>query len=340
VASPDSSRYALPASQAPSQAELAGLRAGLDHARTPGEFTHVLDVAAAIADRASRYRRSLLNAELVDAARDAYHIGIDATFARLEAMCRIADQLPGGQGERTDLSDRPTSSHFGISRDTAARWKRYREIVEDLDLDAVKTTWANKADGDPKGWEEPTITRVVYRRAEPVETPPPPDGRYRTIVADPPWPMTRIMEFGDEFDGLAYPTMTVDEIAALPVADWADDNCHVYLWVTHHHLPDGLAILDAWGARYSCVLTWCKNGGMTPYAWTYNTEHILFARVGNLAFDRIGLPLSFNANRSGHSIKPDVFYERVMAASPGPRLEMFARRERPGFVAWGAEALT
>ena len=69
----------------------------------------------------------------------------------------------------------------------------------------------------------------------------------------------------------------------------------------------------------------------------YNTEHVLFARRGNLDLLQYGLKLSFDAPRTRHSEKPDVFYDRVVAASPGPRLEMFARREREGFVPWGNE---
>jgi N6-adenosine-specific RNA methylase IME4 len=47
--------------------------------------------------------------------------------------------------------------------------------------------------------------------------------------------------------------------------------------------------------------------------------------------------LSFEAPVQGHSVKPEVFYDRVIAASPGPRVEMFSRRARDGFTAWGNE---
>jgi N6-adenosine-specific RNA methylase IME4 len=52
---------------------------------------------------------------------------------------------------------------------------------------------------------------------------------------------------------------------------------------------------------------------------------------------RLGMRLSFEAPVRGHSVKPDVFYERVLEATPGPRVEMFARRNRDGFTAWGNE---
>ena len=92
-----------------------------------------------------------------------------------------------------------------------------------------------------------------------------------------------------------------------------------------------------WGFRYQCVMTWNKPSGMVPFSWMYDTEHVLFATRGNLPVARRGLRLSFDEPVAGHSVKPDVFYDRVRSASPQPRLELFARRRRDGFTAWGAE---
>jgi N6-adenosine-specific RNA methylase IME4 len=86
-------------------------------------------------------------------------------------------------------------------------------------------------------------------------------------------------------------------------------------------------------------MTWRKNVGPTPFSWMYDTEHVLFGRVGDLPLSRNGLRLSFEAPVVGHSIKPDVFYERVCQATPGPRLAMFERGERDGFQVWGDEVV-
>lgn len=118
----------------------------------------------------------------------------------------------------------------------------------------------------------------------------------------------------------------------------AHDDCHIYLWVTQKYLPDGLQLLESWGFSYQCVMTWRKNVGITPYSWMYDTEHVLFGRKGNLKLERLGLRLSFDAPTQGHSIKPDVFYDRVREASPGPRLDMFPGVEHDGFTPWGLEA--
>lgn len=139
--------------------------------------------------------------------------------------------------------------------------------------------------------------------------------------------------------GLDYPTLTVEQITDLPVGDLADPaGCHLYLWTTHKYLPDALDICAAWGFSYQCVMTWVKNVGITPFSWMYDTEHVIFARRGSLDLEQLGLRLSFNAPVTKHSAKPDVFYDRVVAASPGPRLEMYARGEREGFEVWGNEA--
>ena len=132
--------------------------------------------------------------------------------------------------------------------------------------------------------------------------------------------------------------MTLEEIAALPVPDLAhDQGCHVYLWVTHKHLPSGLRLFDTWGVKYQCLMTWVKNVGITPFSWMYSTEHVLFGRIGSLQLDRLGLRLDFSASVTHHSEKPDIFYERVIEASPEPRLAMFERKQRTGFTVWGNE---
>ena len=117
----------------------------------------------------------------------------------------------------------------------------------------------------------------------------------------------------------------------------APDGCHVYLWVTHRFLPAGLELFSSWGVHYQCLLTWVKPTGPSPFSWMYDTEHVLFGLKGSLPLEQMGLRLSLAAPVQGHSVKPDVFYERVAAASPGPRIDMFARQPRDGFEVWGNE---
>jgi N6-adenosine-specific RNA methylase IME4 len=279
-----------------------------------------------------------------------------ATAIKAKAMVLLADLVDAGQEDGT-IADRKTGRPKSMSdphtspvplRDLLPdstdpahdvyEARRLREALGDADIDKlVDDANANREDFGIAGLRQHAARQ---RKPEPVIEPVPfPDGKFACIVADPPWSMRLIerRQRPDHGRHVAYPTMELDEIAKLPVGDLAADDCHLYLWVTHHFLPAGLTILEDWGFEYQCLMTWRKNVGITPFSWMYDTEHVLFARRGNLAMTQLGLRLSFDASVQGHSVKPDVFYERVTAASPGPRLEMFARRNRDGFTAWGNE---
>lgn len=163
--------------------------------------------------------------------------------------------------------------------------------------------------------------------------------RYQTIVIDPPW------DWGDEGDkdqfGRAKPTyntMGIDELLNLPVGDLVQANAHVYLWITNRSLPKGFALLEKWGFRYITCVTWCKpHFGMGNY-FRGSTEQILFGVRGSLPLLQRNVGTWFNAKRGDkHSEKPDEFYKMVEACSPGPWLEMFSRKDRPGWDTWGAE---
>jgi N6-adenosine-specific RNA methylase IME4 len=188
--------------------------------------------------------------------------------------------------------------------------------------------------------------------------------RYRTIVADPPWaydegwPVSSsptaqnaraAARAGTVFDPnrrtpMAYRSMTLDAIKALPVADMADDDAHLYLWTTNRYLPSAFGVIEAWGFRYAQTLVWAKTPmGQGPGGtWAQNVEYVLFARRGSLKSLRRFDSCWFNWRRMGkaHSRKPDAFIDMVEMASPEPRLEMFARRARlGGWDYWGDQSL-
>lgn len=107
--------------------------------------------------------------------------------------------------------------------------------------------------------------------------------KYKTIYVDPPW-MERgggkIKRGADRH----YKLMTTKEIMQLPVAELADDNCHLYLWVTNNFLPDALKVITAWGFRYITTITWVKDRmGLGQY-YRGLTEHCLFAVKGRLPY--------------------------------------------------------
>lgn len=244
-----------------------------------------------------------------------------------------SDKLPDlrrGADGKVRPAKRPTIT---AAKDTAEADKAQRALASLPEPPPTETQTANEA------------IRAAARQRVPDAVPEPvkaPDGKFSCIVIDPPWPMKKIEREERPNQGveLDYPVMTLEQIAdeaLVPVRTLAADDCHIYLWVTHKFLPAGMDLLKAWGFNYQCVMTWRKNVGITPFSWMYDTEHVLFGRRGNLKLQRLGLRLSFEAPVQGHSRKPDVFYERVIEASPGPRVEMFSRRERDGFTVWGNE---
>lgn len=161
--------------------------------------------------------------------------------------------------------------------------------------------------------------------------------QYRTIVIDPPWPMEKIArdvrpnQF--EFD---YPVKTIEEIKSF-ILPAEKSGCHVYLWTTQKFLPIAFDVFETWGVKYECLLTWVKPTGMTPYSWMYNTEFVLFGRIGSLPLLKMGKKLSFEAPVTRHSEKPDIFYNLVEEVSPAPRIDIFARKKRENWDVWGNE---
>jgi N6-adenosine-specific RNA methylase IME4 len=139
--------------------------------------------------------------------------------------------------------------------------------------------------------------------------------------------------------------MPLAEIAALPVADLAEPEAHLYLWTTNRFLEDAYAVARAWGFRPAQLLTWCKPPMGVGFggAFTTTTEFCIFARRGTLAhlqredssWWRWSRPYEHGA--IAHSAKPDAFLDMVERVSPEPRLEMFARRARLGWHVWGNE---
>jgi N6-adenosine-specific RNA methylase IME4 len=171
------------------------------------------------------------------------------------------------------------------------------------------------------------------------------EGRYRCIVADPPWDVRQPpKKFGASGNApLPYPTMTLDAIAALPVADFAAERAHLYLWVVNRYVADAYDIARAWDFKPSMLLTWCKEPvGQGPgYEFASTTEFVLFARRGKADYPP---PARVDRNwwvwpRARHSQKPDALMDLAERLSPSPRLEMFARRQRLGWDTWGNEAL-
>jgi N6-adenosine-specific RNA methylase IME4 len=143
---------------------------------------------------------------------------------------------------------------------------------------------------------------------------------------------------------MPYASMSLAAIEGLPVAGLAAADAHLYLWTTNRHLHAAFHVAAKWGFRHSQVLVWTKKpiGSFLGGAFGANVEFVLFCRRGSLATEQRQNTSWFawpRAGAGGHSRKPEAFLDLVEAVSPGPYLELFARRQRLGWDTWGNEAL-
>lgn len=178
------------------------------------------------------------------------------------------------------------------------------------------------------------------------------ENKFNTIYADPPWQFqNRTGKVAPEHKRLTrYETMTLGDIKALPVASIAGDKAHLYLWVPNALLPDGLAVLDAWGFEYKSNFIWEKirkdgepDGRGVGFYFRNVTEMLLFGIKKKSSPNRTLAPARSQVNlirtiKREHSRKPDEIIPIIEACSPGPRIELFARGDRDGWTMWGNQA--
>lgn len=196
-----------------------------------------------------------------------------------------------------------------------------------------------------------------------------PKGPFGTVIADPPW------AFQNQGTRAAtdnhYENLSLQALCAMKVP--AADQSHLYLWTTGGHLVDGSAaqVAKAWGFEPKYLLTWVKTGDLRTSLersgrvvhhvvnkevlsaapkisqgqfkisfglgnwFRRNAEMVLFCVKGKAPAMVKNLPDTFFAPRADHSQKPDLLHEMAELMSPGPRLELFARRGRKGWKTWG-----
>jgi len=176
--------------------------------------------------------------------------------------------------------------------------------------------------------------------------------KFSTVMADPPWRFTnRTGKMAPEHKRLArYPTMTLDDICALPVADHVEDRAHCYLWVPNALLPEGLQVMAEWGFTYKSNIIWHKirkdggsDGRGVGFYFRNVTEVLLFGIRGKnartLQPGRRQVNL-FGTRKREHSRKPDEQYDIIENCSWGPYLELFGRGQRDDWTVWGDQAVS
>ena len=177
------------------------------------------------------------------------------------------------------------------------------------------------------------------------------EGKFQTILIDPPWRFqNRTGKMAPEHKRLRrYPTMSFQEIAAMPVADHAENLSHLYLWAPNALLREALDIMQAWGFTYKTNIVWYKirkdggpDGRGVGFYFRNVTELLLFGVRGKMrTLDPGRTQVNLLATRKReHSRKPTEIYTLIQQCSPGPYLELFARERMDGWTSWGDEVDT
>jgi N6-adenosine-specific RNA methylase IME4 len=166
-------------------------------------------------------------------------------------------------------------------------------------------------------------------------------GTFNILYADPPWRYEHSATDSRQIEN-QYPTMTLEDICALPVGEITESDAILFLWATSPKLAEAMHVIDAWGFTYRSCMVWDKERmGMGYYARQQH-ELLLIAARGNLP-----VPEAANRPRSvirierdeKHSAKPHEFYTLIEKMYPEyRRVELFARNERVGWAAWGNQS--
>lgn len=157
--------------------------------------------------------------------------------------------------------------------------------------------------------------------------------KYGCVYMDPPW------SYGNQGTRAAthkhYSTLTIQQIAGLPIGDLAAEKSHLHLWTTNGFLKDAIALLEGWGFDFKSTFIWCKPQlGIGNY-WRCSHEILLLGVRGGKTFPPTNIKSWVEAPRGKHSAKPEAVRVLIEKVSPGPRIELFARRPSEGWDHWG-----
>ena len=178
--------------------------------------------------------------------------------------------------------------------------------------------------------------------------------RYGAILADPPWSYAMRSPAGYAKSPEAhYSTMSLENIAALPVRDLAGPDCYLFLWSTWPHLAQAMQVMEAWGFAYVTGGAWikrCAGGGLafgTGYVLRSASEPFLVGKIGHPqpmsrsvrnVIQAEDVPDAIDAVRREHSRKPPQMREMIEQILPRSyACELFAREPWAGHDVWGNE---
>jgi N6-adenosine-specific RNA methylase IME4 len=318
-----------------------------------------VDEAKSIKDKAEAIKLYLRTQRASrEAVNDAGEITIWATRRMgelLEEQKRSGARASGSPGrprkgsQAASLSRPPTLADLGLKHDEAARAQQLAKLPE-----AKVRAFIEEKRAEPRA--EVTVSGLrrevggVVRRQERVEklveiakgdrTLPTGFAHYPVIYADPPWRYEHVETESRAIEN-QYPTMDLEAIKALPIADLATPDAVLFLWATSPKLAEAMEVVAAWGFAYRTSMCWVKRQlGMGYYA-RQRHELLLIATRGSPPTPApANRPDSvITTDRTEHSAKPAEFAEAIERMYPElPRIELFCRASREGWAVWGNQA--
>ncbi|MHA1420448.1 MAG: MT-A70 family methyltransferase [Candidatus Heimdallarchaeaceae archaeon] len=178
-----------------------------------------------------------------------------------------------------------------------------------------------------------------------------PNKKYQIIYADPPWDVSlfsRIVRPTQKPH--PYPKMSLKNIKELPIKSITNENgCHLFMWTTHKWLPKAFEVMESWGFKYHCCLTWDKTFGFTPYSFMWSTEFCLYGQIPKKWKRpvKMGIKTLITEKPTKHSKKPSIMRNLIIDfCGDLSRIELFARPPKDllfedesykGWDLWGNE---
>jgi N6-adenosine-specific RNA methylase IME4 len=202
--------------------------------------------------------------------------------------------------------------------------------------------WLERADKEGLRRAELRTAIHKWKLNQAKEQYPLPSSKYRVIYADPPWKYSDDLAVEGYGVGAVghYPSMSIEEMAALGIRDLADENAALFLWVTVPILPDAFSLLEAWGFAYKTLFVWDKVAHNYGHYNSVRAELLILATQGSCLPDSKELKDSVVSipRSSEHSEKPEEFRQIIDELyTDGKRIELFARKRVAGWDAWGNE---
>jgi N6-adenosine-specific RNA methylase IME4 len=341
-----------------------GAHRALDKLTRVDEVKQIRDQAVAV----QHYARQAKDTELIRKATD---IRLRAERRAGELLAKMAERSERHAGKAAKGSRvatptaQPKLADLGINKTQSSRWQQLAGLDDDRFENLVAETHAKVERGRRNAMREVELEleREAYRgrtevgcTVDDLEALAASGKKFGVICPDFPWPFEAYSRKGNQRSAEAhYDTWPMEKILAFGalIRQLAADDCALFLWGIYALQPAVVPVIEACGFEYKSLgFLWLKT---KPSAKVIKLDgdglHTGMGVTGTRASSEAcwlatrGSPLRLNADVDSvviapvteHSAKPDEVYRRIEQLYPGPRLELFARKQRPGWHCWGDE---